>query len=139
MPEDEDWRAVSTAVTERMREIGVTAAEIHRRTGMSEKTFYDVTLIRGRPTRSTLTLLSLFLEWREDHLYNILRGRADENTARESPAERYLVQLVQEKLTGIDTLREEVSELKEVVDRIDGKVDVVIARQQGPGGDDAEP
>jgi hypothetical protein len=51
----------------------------------------------------------------------------------ESPLEKNLAQLVR-GLADIDTLQEDVSELKDVVRRIDGKVDVVIASQHASSG-----
>jgi transcriptional regulator with XRE-family HTH domain len=128
-PKDENRQAVGTAVTERMHQLGLTVAEINRRTGLSETTIYAVIQITGQPTKSTLALLSAVLDWRINHLYNILQGRAHENVVTESPLEKNLAQLVR-GLADIDTLREDVSELKEVVHRIDEKVDVVIAGRQ---------
>jgi hypothetical protein len=55
----------------------------------------------------------------------------------ESPLEKSLAQLAR-KLADIDTLRGDVSELKDVVYRIDGKVDVVIASRPASPGDVAE-
>jgi transcriptional regulator with XRE-family HTH domain len=136
-PKDGGRQAVSAAVTERMRELGLTVAEINRRTGLSETTIYAVILIKGQPTKSTLALLSAVLDWRIPHLYNILQGRADENIVIESPLEKDLAQLAR-KLADIDTLRGDVSELKDVVYRIDGKVDVVIASRPASPGDVAE-
>jgi transcriptional regulator with XRE-family HTH domain len=69
-PKDGGRQAVSAAVTERMRELGLTVAEINRRTGLSETTIYAVILIKGQPTKSTLALLSTVLDWRIPHLYN---------------------------------------------------------------------
>ena len=129
-----DRQAVSAAVTERMHQLGLTAAEINRRTGLSETTIYAVIQVTGQPTKSTLALLSAVLDWRINHLYNILQGRAHENIVTESPLEKNLAQLVR-GLADIDTLQEDVSELKDVVHRIDGKVDVVIASQHAPSGD----
>jgi len=133
----EDRQAVSAAVTERMHQLGLTAAEINRRTGLSETTIYAVIQVTGQPTKSTLALLSVVLDWRINHLYNILQGRAHENIVTESPLEKNLAQLVR-GLAGIDTLQEDVSELKDVVRRIDGKVDVVIASQHASSATSAE-
>lgn len=105
-PKDEDRRAVGKAVTERMRQRGLTVAEINRRTGLSETTIYAVIQVTGQPTKSTLALLSAVLNWRIDHLYNILWGRAHENVATESPLEENLAQVVR-GLADIDTLRED--------------------------------
>lgn len=136
-PEDENRQAVGTAVTERMHERALTVAEINRRTGLSETTIYAVIQRTGRPTKSTLALLSAVLEWRINHLYNILQGRAHENVETESPLEKNLAQLVR-GLTDIGTLRQDVSELKDVVYRIDEKVDVVIAGRHAPPATSAE-
>ncbi|MBV9380991.1 MAG: helix-turn-helix transcriptional regulator [Streptosporangiaceae bacterium] len=140
-PKDEDRQAVGMAVTERMHQLGLTVAEINRRTGLSETTIYAVIQVTGQPTKSTLALLSAVLDWRINHLYNILQGRAHENVVTESPLEKNLAQLVR-GLADIDTLRGDVSELKgdvselkDVVHRIDGKVDVVIASRHASSGD----
>jgi cyanate lyase len=133
-PKEDDRRAVSTAVTDRMRELGFSVAEIRRRTGLSETTIHAVIQRTGQPTKSTLALLSAVLDWRINHLYNILHGRPHENVAPASPLEKNLAQLAR-RLADIDTLREDVSELKDIVHRIDGKIDVVIAVRDGSDGD----
>jgi len=124
LPNDEGRQAVSMAVTERMRELGLTVAEVSRRAGLSETTIYKVIQVTGRPARSTLSLLSLLLNWPVDYLDNILDGRAHENIVTESPLENYLGQLAR-GLADINALRGDVSELKDVLGRIDGKIDVV--------------
>jgi cyanate lyase len=123
-------QAVSTAVTERMRELGLSVAEIRRRTGLSETTIHAVIQKTGQPTKSTLALLSAVLDWRINHLDNILHGRSQENVTLASPLEQDLAQLAR-GLANIDTLREDVSELKDIVHRIDGKMDVVISVRSG--------
>lgn len=133
-PKDEDRRGVGTAVTERMHQRGLSVAEINRRTGLSETTIYAVIQATGQPTKSTLALLSAVLNWRINHLYNILWGRAHENVAAESPLEENLAQVVR-GLADIDTLRGDVSELKDVLYRIDEKVDVVIKDRHHGSGD----
>jgi cyanate lyase len=137
-PEDGDRRAVSTAVTDRMRELGLTVVEINRRTGLSQTTLNDVIQVKGKATQSTLSLLSVVLNWQMDHLYNILQGRPHENVTPDSPLEENLAQLAR-GLVGIDMLREDVSELKDIVHRIDGKMDVVIAVQHPSPRDQPEP
>ena len=127
-PKDDGRRAVSRAVTDRMHELGCTVAEISRRTGQSETTIYSVIQEKGQPTRSTLALLSAGLDWQIDHLDNILHGVPHENVVSPSPLEQNLAQLAR-GLTDIDTLRENVSELKDIVHSIDRKLDVVIAIQ----------
>jgi hypothetical protein len=52
----------------------------------------------------------------------------------ESPLEKNLAQLVR-GLADIDTLRDDVSELKDVVHRIDGKVDLAITGRHASSGD----
>lgn len=137
-PKDEDRRAVGSAATERMNQLGLTVAEINRRTGLSETTIYAIINVTGQPTKSTLALLSAVLDWRIDHLYNILWGRAHENVATVSPLEENLAQAVR-GLADIDTLRGDVSELKDVVYRIDEKMDVVFADRLAAPATSAEP
>ena len=136
-PRDEDRQKVGAAVTARISECGLTVAEINRRTGLSETTIYAVTQVTGQPTKSTLALLSAALDWPINHLYNILQGRGHENVVTESPLERNLAQLVR-GLADIDALRGDVSELKDVVHRIDGKMDLVIASRHAPPVTSAE-
>jgi transcriptional regulator with XRE-family HTH domain len=133
-PKDEDRQAVGAAVTKRIPQLGLTVAEINRRTGLSESTIYAVIQVTGKPTKSTLALLSAVLDWPINYLYNILQGRAHENVVTESPLEKNLAQLVR-GLADIDTLRDDVSELKDVVHRIDGKVDLVITGRHASSGD----
>jgi len=133
-PRDEDRQKVGVAVADRIRDRGLTVAEINRRTGLSESTIYAVIQVTGQPTKSTLALLSAVLDWPINYLYNILQGRGHENAVTESPLERNLAQLVR-GLADIDTLRGDVSELKDVVHRIDGKIDLVIASRHHSSGD----
>lgn len=137
-PKDEDRQAVGSAVTKRMHRLGLTVAEINRRTGLSETTIYAIIQVTGQPTKSTLALLSAVLDWRIDHLYNILWGKAHENVVTESALEENLAQVVR-GLADIDTLRGDVSELKDVVYRIDEKMDVVIADRHVAPATSAEP
>jgi cyanate lyase len=118
LAKDDNRRAVSSAVTDRMRELGITVAEIRRRTGQSETTIHGVIRGKGRPTKSTLTLLSVGLDWQRNHLDNILQGTPHKNAVPAPPLEGYLAKIARE-LADINTLREDVSELKEVVYRMD--------------------
>jgi hypothetical protein len=150
VPKREDRRAVGVAVEDRIKELGTTAVEIHRQTGLSETTIGSVIHGNGPLVKSTLALLSAVLKWRMDHLYNILHGRAHENVALESPLEESLAELAR-GLAGIDTMRKDVSALKNDVSelksdvrgikndvhQIGGQIDLVIKAQHG-SGDDAE-
>jgi len=118
---------------DRIHELGFTVAEISRRTGQSETTIHAVIQGKGQPTRSTLALLSAGLDWQIDHLDNILHGIPHEDAESASPLERNLAQLAR-GLAEIDTLREDVSELKDIVYRMDRKMDVVIAVQHASSG-----
>jgi len=138
LAKDDNRRAVSSAVTDRMRELGITVAEIRRRTGQSETTIHGVIQRKGRPAKSTLTLLSAGLDWQLNHLDNILHGRLHENVVPASPLERYLAEIAH-VLTDINTLREDVSGLKEIVYRMDEKMDVLIAVKHRSSGDGAGP
>ena len=133
-PKGGDWQAVGPAVIERMQQLGLSVTAIRKLSGLSETTIYDVIQVRGRPRKSTLALLSAVLDWRIDHLDNILQGRAHENVMTESPLEKNLAQVIR-GLADLNTLRADVSELKDVVHRIDGKVDIVIADRHAPSGD----
>jgi transcriptional regulator with XRE-family HTH domain len=132
-PEDYNLGAVSKALTDRIDELGLTAAQICKRAGMSETTIHKIIQMKGPASKSTLALLSLMLGWQESHLHNIMLGKPNENAVPASPLEENLAQLAR-GLADIDTLRVDVSELKQIVHRIDGKIDVVIAiRHDSPG------
>lgn len=138
-PTEADRQAVIRAVNDRMNELRINPRDINELTGQSETTIYAVLNGTGSPTRSTLSLLSAGLGWRINHLDNILHGRSQENAAPLSTMEQDLAQLIR-KMADFDTLRDDVSELKDIVHRIDGKIDVVIhgrpASADGHGGSD---
>src|ERR1700753_1965702 len=122
---------------DRLRELGYTVAEISRRTGQSETTIHGVIRGKGQPTKSTLALLSAALDWPIDYLDNILKGTPQRNAVSLSPLEQNLAQLAR-KLTDIDTLRENVSELTDIIHQIDKKMDIMIAVHHDPAQDGAE-
>jgi transcriptional regulator with XRE-family HTH domain len=119
-----DRQAVGWAVRERMAQLGFSTAELARRSGLSETTIRDIMQGTSRNNKSTLVAISAVLSWPPDYLVNILHGDADKNVAPESPLETYLAKLAL-GLAEIGALREDIAGLKEIVDRIDKKLDVM--------------
>jgi transcriptional regulator with XRE-family HTH domain len=124
---------VARAVSGRMGQLGVSAAELRRRSGLSVNTIRSITEGASRHNTSTLVAISAVLEWPWDYLVNILTGRADKNVAPKSPLETHLAKLA-DGLAEIDALRQDVSGLKDVVHEIDRKIDLVIESQHASGG-----
>lgn len=116
---------VARAVSGRMGQLGVSKAELRRRSGLSINTIRGITEGTSRHNRSTWVAISAVLEWPWDHLVNILNGRADRNVTVRSPLEADLAKLV-DGLADIDALRQDVAVLKDIIHKIDKKIDIVI-------------
>jgi hypothetical protein len=116
---------VARAVSGRMGQLGVSTAELRRRSGLSVNTIRGITEGTSRHNRSTWVAISAVLEWPWDYLVNILNGRSDKNVTIKSPLEAHLARLV-DGLAEIDALRQDVAGLKDIVHEIDKKVNVVI-------------
>jgi hypothetical protein len=119
---------VARIVSGRMGQLGVSTAELRRRSGLSVNTIRGITEGVSRHNRSTWVAISAVLEWPWDYLVNILSGRSDKNVAPESPLETHLATLAG-RLAEIDALRQEVAGLKDVIHEIDRKIDLVIEAQ----------
>jgi lambda repressor-like predicted transcriptional regulator len=135
----EDWAAVSRAVTARLGERGMSIAQLARESGLSETT---IRYIANGRTDSMLVAISAVLGWRYDHLRNILHGEPDKNTQdlgeaaepADSLAEPYFESQLRAELGSV---RAEVAGLRDVVYRIDEKIDVIIQAQHADPGADA--
>lgn len=124
---------VARVVSWRMGQLGVSTAELRRRSGLSVNTIRGITEGASRHNRSTLVAISAVLEWPWDYLVNILDGRSDKNVAPKSPLETHLVKLV-EGLAEIDALRADVAGLTDIVHEVDRKVNLVIESWHTSGG-----
>jgi hypothetical protein len=115
-----------------MGQLGFSAAELRRRSGLSVNTIRGITDGTSRHNRSTWVAISAVLEWPWDYLVNILNDRADKNVTAQSPLETHLAKLA-EGLAEIDVLRQDVAVLVDIVHEIDRKIDVVVGSQQASG------
>ena len=122
---------VAKAVSGRMKQLGVSAAELRRRSGLSVNTIRGITEGASKHNKSTWIAISAVLDWPWDYLVNILNGRSDKNVA--SPLERHLAAMA-DRLAEMGELREDVAGLVDIVHEIDGKIDLVIESRR-----DAEP
>ena len=124
---------VARAVSGRMGQLGVSTAELRRRSGLSVNTIRGITEGASRHNKSTWVAISAVLEWPWDYLVNILSGKPDKNVTPASPLETHLAKLVDE-LAEIDALRQDVAGLKDIVHEIDRKIDLVIGSRHASGG-----
>jgi transcriptional regulator with XRE-family HTH domain len=102
-----------------MKRLDMSIARLSRESGISETTIRRI----GQPEkrqRSTLVAISAALGYPYDYLVDILRGEANPEASAQSPAEAAFIK---------ELLRAEVDPLKEKVDVIDGKVDLLLERQ----------
>jgi lambda repressor-like predicted transcriptional regulator len=128
----EDWAAVSQAVTARLSERGMSIAELARESGLSETTIRYVG--KGR-TESMLVAISAVLGWRYDHLRNILHGESHKNPqapqATEESGESLAEPHFEAQLrAGLGSVRDEVAGLRDIVYRIDEKIDVILEERR---------
>jgi transcriptional regulator with XRE-family HTH domain len=120
----EHWAAVGRAVSRRMDRLGISKAELARRVRSSETTIRDIARGIGQHNESMLVAISAVLGWPTDYLVNILDGEADENSPPESPLETHLAKLAN-GLAEVSALREDVAGLKDVIHKMDKKIDVL--------------
>jgi hypothetical protein len=132
-PTEEARAEVARAVSGRMGQLGVSAAELRRRSGLSVNTIRGITEGASRHNRSTWVAISAVLDWPWDYLVNILNGRPDKNVTPKSPLETRLAELA-DGLGEIEVLRRDVAGLKEIVHEVDRKINLVIEFQHTSGG-----
>jgi transcriptional regulator with XRE-family HTH domain len=128
----ENWAAVGRAVSGRMDRLGISKAELARRVRSSETTIRDIARGIGQHNESMLVAISAVLGWPTDYLVNILDGEADENVPPESPLEAHLAKLANE-FAEVGALREDVAGLKDVIHKMDKKIDVLIGDRHSSG------
>jgi len=129
-PGNEDWAAVGQAIRERMRERGMSATQLAQETGLSPMTIRHIgEPMTNRRTKSTLVAISAVLEWRYDHLTNILRGEPERNLPATSPLEPHFENLLRAE---VGPVKEEVAGIRDIIHVIDKKIDVIIESQHAP-------
>jgi DNA-binding Xre family transcriptional regulator len=125
-PGSEDWEAVGQAIHERMRERGISATQLAQETGLSPTTIRHIGDPANRCNKSTLVAISAVLEWRYDHLTNILRGEPQKNVSATSPLETHFEELLRAE---VGPVQEEVAGIRDIIHVIDRKIDVIIESQ----------
>jgi hypothetical protein len=101
-----------------MRELGMSTAELARRTGLSETTIRGI----GQPGKTNgvaLTAISAVLRWRYDYLTNIARGVPEKNVRITPPPSVTLERAMRAEL---EPLKEEIRALTETVLAMDNRL-----------------
>jgi len=112
----EDWVAVGEAVSQRMRERGISQKHLAKRSGVSQAT---IRLIQRHPgdhrhAPRTLEAISRALDWPPDYLDKILNGRPQQETV--------------EQVTDDATLQSRLGALEQLL----RKISVVLEQRLGP-------
>ena len=128
-PRNEDWAAVGQAIRERMRERGISATHLAQETGLSPTTIRHIGEPTKRRTKSTLVAISAVLDWRYDHLTNILHGEPQKNSSAASPLEPHFENLLRAE---VGPVKEEMAGIRDVIHVIDKKIDVILESQHSP-------
>ena len=132
-PGGEDWTAVGEAIRERMDRQGISATRLAQESGLSPNTIRHIgEPTTNRRTRSTLVAISAVLGWHYDHLTNILRGEPEKNSEDASPLEPHFEALLRAEVAPV---KEEVAGIRDIIHKIDKKIDVIIESQHSLGGD----
>ena len=121
---NEGRRAAARALEDLMREKKLWPADVAKLAKLSENTVRDLMKGNKQQNISSWDLTSKALGCGDD-LINILHGKADAIAPVKSPMERQLAQLVEE-MAQLGALREDVAVLKDVIQRIDEKIDLII-------------
>lgn len=124
-PTTEGRSAAGKAAAERMHELGLSIAELARRSGFSANTIRGMTQGTGRHHKSVWVAISAVLGFEPDYLVNILNGEVDRNDTAEVTLEAHLEKLA-EAISEIGALRKDVAEMKDVILRMNEKFDGVI-------------
>jgi transcriptional regulator with XRE-family HTH domain len=127
------WAAVGRVVSRRMSQLGISTAELARRVRSSETTIRDIARGIGQHNESMLVAISAVLDWPTDHLVNVLAGEADENVSPESRLEKHMEKLVNE-FAEVGALRGDIAGLRDVVHKMDKKINVLIESLHSPRG-----
>lgn len=130
--EHEDWAAVDRAVKARLRDVGMSLAQLARDTALSETTIRYIG--EGGGTEAPLVAIAAVLDWPLDYLRNILHGESHKNVqavpgtaeSSESILEPHFRKLLR---TELGPVKKDVAALRSIVDRIDKKIDVIIQGQ----------
>jgi len=125
-PRNEDWAAVGRAIRERMRELGISSTHLAQETGLSPTTIRHIGEPPNRRTKSTLVAISAVLDWRYDHLTNILHGEPQKNLSAGSPLDPHFENLLRAE---VGPVKEEVAGIRDIIHVIDRKIDVIIESQ----------
>ena len=128
-PRNEDWAAVGQAIRERMRQLGISWTRLAEETGLSPTTIRHIGEPAQRRTKSTLVAISAVLDWRHDHLTNILHGESQKNVPTASPLEPHFENLLRAE---VGPVKEEVAGIRDIIHVIDKKIDVIIESQHSP-------
>ena len=133
-PVDKRRRAdAARAALDLMRDRGLSNAEVERLSGLSENIVRDMLDTKGKShNKSSWMALCGALECK-DHLVRILNGEADASVPFESPMERRLAEMAN-GMAEIGALRADVATLKDIIRRIDEKIDVIIDAPRSQGG-----
>lgn len=131
-PTAKDRAAAGRAAAERMRLLGLSTAELARRSGFSENTIRDMTQGTSRHNKSTWVAISAVLRFEPDYLFNILNGEADRNATAESPMTTHMARLSR-GISEVGTLREDVAGIKDIVRRINEKIDLLVGSRCSSG------
>jgi len=123
---------VARVINERMGQLGLSLADLQERSGLSPNTVRSITEETGDHNKSTWVAASSGLDWRWDHLLNILDGRADKNVPAQSPLETHLAKLA-DGLAEMSALRQDVAGLKDIFHAVDKKIDLVLGSRLNPG------
>ena len=109
-----------------MRELNMSMVGLARETGLSETTIRYIGNPESGHNKSTLVAISAVLRWRYDHLINVLRGEPEKNVPQKRLAEANLQRLLRDE---VDPVREELGSLRDLVQRMDAKMDSLISAQ----------
>jgi len=82
-------------------------------------------------TKSTLVAISAVLDWRYDHLTNILRGEPQRNLPVTSPLERHFEDLLRAEVAPV---KEAVAGITDIVRAIDEKIDLMSGTAHAAAG-----
>ena len=127
----EDWVAAGEAITERMRDLGMSQKKLAERSKVSTATIRQIQNRTGghRHSPRTLVALSEALGWPPQYLSNVLYGRPQQEASEQVTDEETLQSLlegVRQLLHKINALEQRLGNVVDVIYNSDSEVDVSI-------------
>lgn len=137
----EDWKAVASAINQRMTALGMSQRELIARSHVSKAIISEIrnNTVQRRRSDRTLEALSIALDWHPGYLSAVVAGRrtpepgeplirSDEDVPARLALIEYQLRQIADKLDGLDAINDRLTDIRADLDSLTNHV----APQQDP-------